>query len=423
MSFSKKISKIEGNYNQLSFPVLGVSNIKNNTTFLINEAFEEAFIQNQFINAPIEIIKIHFNKLENNHQIHDKGNIYLVDEFQIENGVKYYFYSLSKQSVQHSFLWLKHDLLNILNPIMGFADVLEESEEMAKEDLVLVQKIKKNSDRIYHQIQKLALIQNLETQNNQSIGTYEIEDFIHELQNQLTANHIIEHIKKTEISHRGKVCDRITQSDFRSTLEEHIAYLTEYQKNKDIKVISVFYNHVFRLKVQLINCKPPSTHTEIIEEVDAFIDYGQPINKLQISSLNYLILNEICDSFGASFRQKTEADDVILELKLPSLSKEDEVKTLHQKSSKSQISIIHHEFLDEMPNELLKQTKEICKNFDGLLILDEWQKMCNQLEDLNQKHQNNSLSKLIKEIKAGIQGFDVEKLRQIYQQCQLIWQK
>lgn len=420
MHFNKKIAKIEGNYNKLSFPILGVIDIMNNSNFLVNNAFEEIFLIDQTYQLPIEIIKKQLNKIEKSNQIHHKGNTYTVDEFQVQKGIKYYFYNLSKQSVHHSFLWLKHDLLNILNPIMGFADVLEESDEMHEDDLLLIQKINKNSDRLYQQIQKLALIQNLESQKIQSQGTYEIEDFIQELKNQLTANQIIDHIYKTEISHRGKVSDRIIQSDFRSALEEHLAYLTQYQENKDLKILSVFYNHVFRLKIQLLDCTIPSSHTEMIEEVDAFIEHCQPINKLQISSLNYLILKEICDTIGAEFIQKNEGKDVIIELKLPSLSKEDEVKTLHQKSLKTKKPSFKDEFFGDMPDDVLKQTQNICKNFDGLLILDEWQNICDQLEELNNKLHDRSLRKLIKVIKTGIQTFDVEQLRRVYQQCHQI---
>lgn len=159
MSISNKISNIVGIYKNLSIPILGESVIKRGINFLINDKFYELFLKGNLEENHLEIIKNHISKIKLNQKIHHEGNIYQVDETSITNGDIYYFYNLSSESVQHSFLWLKHDLLNILNPIMGFADVLEESDEIAKDDKILIQKIRSNSHKLYQQIQKLSLLQ------------------------------------------------------------------------------------------------------------------------------------------------------------------------------------------------------------------------------------------------------------------------
>ena len=417
MGTIKKISDFDGKYNSLSFPILGIQKIQNKNTYFVNDAFKKIFLKGQKEDIHLIILNTHTSKLKSHNQIHHKGNIYQVDEFDFSKEVKYYFYSLNSISIHHSFLWLKHDLLNILNPIMGFADVLEESEDIAKDDIVLLRKIKKNSNKIYQQIQKISLLQNPEIHNNLNSGSYEISDYINELKNQLLVNDIFENISNTEISHHGKVNNRIIQSDFRSTVEDHLSYLSNYQEQKDIKIHSAFHNHFFRVKIIISNCNPPLSYIEMIEEVDKFLTECKPIYKLQISALNYLILNEICDSFGASIFQRQEENDIILELNLPSLSHEDDVKTIRTGNKDLHKTIPKDELFKGMPDELFKNVKALFIKFDGLLILDEWQKMCDQLQILNKEYNDKALENMILEMQEGIQSFDVEKLRNIHSQC------
>lgn len=417
MIMNREISKLSGNYGSLSFPVLGVLKGKTEESYFVNEVFIKTFLSDFTDDESSDLIKEKIKKLIQSDQVHHKGNIYTIDNLGLDDGVKYYLYSLSNQSVNHSFLWLKHDLLNILNPIMGFADILEDSDDLIEEDLVLAKKIKNNSDKLYHQIQKLSLLQNLENKQNIKSGSYDIEDFIKELSNQLLVNNIVDNISKTEVAHQGKVSDRIIQSDFRSTLEEHIEYLTNFQKHKDLKILSVFYNQTFRIKILLNECHPPESYLELIEEVDNFINDCQPITKLQISAVNFLILNEICDIFGAQIKQRKEANDIIIEISLPSLTNEEDIITLA--AGDNEILGISHtdNYFKEMPIELYSQIKDLCMQFDGLLILDEWQKVNEQLLIINSKFNNEYLDFIIKEINTGIQSFDVERLRKIYQKC------
>jgi len=417
MALSNKISNLVGNYNSLSFPVLGVFKLRDESNFLVNDNFRKTFLSDNKEDLHQEIIKNHISRLKDHSKFHHKGNIYQVDEVDLVKGVKYYFYSLSNKSVHHSFLWLKHDLLNILNPIMGFSDVLEESDTLNEEDQILVKKIKNNSNKLYDQIQKLALLQNLDINNNQNTGAYEISDFIYELKNQLIANNIFEGSSKTEIAHQGKVSARIIQSDFRSTLEEHLEYLSKFQKIKDIKILSVFNNQFFNVIIQLPECQPPSSYNEMIEEVDHFILKCQPIQKLQLSTLNYLILNELCDSFGGKIYQKKIKNDIVIELNLPSLSKENEIKNIKASEKETLDFIPRNNIFKDMPDELFQSIRKACIKFDGLIILDEWQNICNRLIEINNIHHDSTLKKIIDEIQIGINSFDVERLRNIYNQC------
>lgn len=417
MSISNKISNIVGIYKNLSIPILGESVIKRGINFLINDKFYELFLKGNLEENHLEIIKNHISKIKLNQKIHHEGNIYQVDETSITNGDIYYFYNLSSESVQHSFLWLKHDLLNILNPIMGFADVLEESDEIAKDDKILIQKIRSNSHKLYQQIQKLSLLQNLNHEKENKRGSYEIADFITEITNQLLANNTIDQIQKIEISHNGKVSDRIIQSDFRNSLEEHLSYLIGFQKKRELKILALFYNNYFRIKFQLPICNLPKQYLSEIHEIENFINKSEAITKLQIPSLNYLILSELCHSIGASISLKNDEEMTIFEMLLPSLSAQKDIK-----HSENKLPTLFHTKKEEfhfqsISPELLVKMKGIFEKFDGLLILDEWQKLSVKLKHLNNTYQNSELESIINDIEDGIESFDVEKLRSIYHLC------
>lgn len=418
MSIQYKISKLVGNYNSLSFPVLGVLDIRKDSSFFVNDSYNKTFLSDHKEDLYEDIIKSQISTLADNPHIHHKGNIYKVDEFDKIQGVKYYFFTLSNESVSHSFLWLKHDLLNILNPIMGFSDVLFESEDIQKEDKVLIKKIKNNADKIYQQIQKLALLQSLESKHTVHTGSYEVVDFINELQNQLIAKQIFESISKTEITHQGKVNDRIIQSDFRSTLVEHLEYLVTFQNQKDLKIQSAYQKDSFIVKLILSDCNAPSNYMKMIEEVDQFLSECKAISKMQINAVNYLILNEICDSFGAKIIQRKIENDIIIEFVFPSISVEKEFKSIQKNTDIQTTYSTETKLFSNIPEHLYNNIRALLLNFDGLLILDEWQKLSNQLMFLNQKHKNEELHTVINDIQAGIQTFDVEGLRKIYHQCQ-----
>lgn len=416
MALTNKISKLVGNYALLSFPVLGVLKVRSGINLLINDTFYDTFLIDYPIDMHYDIVSNQLKFLKDDKLIHHKGNVYQVDEFDISNDVHYFFYSLTKESVNHSFLWLKHDLLNVINPIMGFSDVLDESDEIPEDDLVLIRKIKSNAEKLYDQIQKLALLQSLESKNKLLSGTYEIEDFIKELSNQLSANQL-DIVNRTKISHSGKVSDRIIQSDFRNTLEEHIKYMSSFQKTHNIEILSQYNNRNFIVKIFLQNCEPPSTYLDRIQDVDLFITKCEPINNLQTNTLNYLILSEICNTIGATIQQLKHDKHIIIQLNIPSLSDEKEIKPNINGIDKKHITKEKTNLFKEMPEDLFTQMKSICINFDGLLILDEWQKVCDQLLHLNKKHKNPELKNLIKTIQSAIQSFDVEVLRNTYNQC------
>jgi hypothetical protein len=417
MKFSNKISKLIGTYSSLSIPVLGELEIQNGINFLINKKFHNLFLKDKPQENHLEIIKKQVERIKVHQKIHHKGNIYNVDETTVSKGVKYYFYSLALESVHHSFLWLKHDLLNILNPIMGFADVLAESEEIATEDQILAQKIRSNSNNLYHQIQKLSLLQSLNQEDDNKNGTYELSDFIKEITNQLLANNSIDHIEKIEISHNGKVSDRIIQSDFRSSLEEHLKYLISFQDKKELKILALHYNDTFRIKFQITQCVLPSQYLKEIDDVEQFINNSQAITKLQIPSLNYLILSELCHSIGASVFLKTNRETVVVELQLPSLSSKTDIKQSETQIPQGFRTKQEASSLKSVPPQLQSELKQVCSQFDGLLILDEWQKLSKKLQRINTVYQSPELENIILEIDTGVQSFDVEKLRGLYQTC------
>jgi hypothetical protein len=420
MSTSQEISNLIGNYGKLSFPVLGVIEIHQKYSYAINSNFRETFLNDFPKEKHVEIIENHLSRLQSNTQLHHKGNIFNVDTFQVTDQTSYLFYSLSNFSVHHSFLWLKHDLLNTLNPILGFADILEESEDIPADDLIFLGKIKKNAEKLYQQIQKLALLQNLENKSFELEGIYELSDFTTEFINQLQGNNIFSQIDQVEMDYSVKVSDRIIHPDFINTLEEYLKILSSYQENTSVQLSSSSKASLIILRFLLPNCLIPDSFMEQIEEVNSYITDCKPINKIQTNTINFLVLRVFCESFGAHFILSKSENDISIEIQLPGLSAKTKIqKPKHTSGFKKEENFKKLKF-NELPPDLHAELVDICLQFDGLFILDNWQELSNKLKSLDKTYDNKPLESIISSIDKGIQSFDIEILREVYHECKAI---
>ncbi|NOR85971.1 MAG: hypothetical protein GQ527_00030, partial [Bacteroidales bacterium] len=121
----KNSSELLGNYKNLSFPVLLKQNKEDETIVQINDPFQrEFFTKETAASSRNSITESILDKVEKGRILHWHDYQYIVDIINKDQGISIYLFSHTKQAVNSSFLWLKHDLLNIINPIMGFSDVL-----------------------------------------------------------------------------------------------------------------------------------------------------------------------------------------------------------------------------------------------------------------------------------------------------------
>ncbi len=402
---------LSGSYENLSLPVLGKVGIHHELILYYNESYKALFLKGKADNAQEFILK-QLDDIENKKMYHLNGQIYHVDIHPVSDEICYYFFSPSMQSTNNSFLWLKHDLLNILNPIMGFSDILSESTLMNEEDMILVKRVKANAEKLYKEIQKIAALQQLQSKMPETAaGKYNISDFINEIVDKLKNIDILTEAPKIVISHSGMVSDEVATIIFRSTLEELLVTFINFQSLPELKILLFPYNHTFRLKFQFPKCNLPQRMIDEFIEVQNFIQGSGLISKLQLASANFLLMCELTQIMGGDTQVKYSDQDLALEIILPSLSEdENQYMTKNQLNNTDSVGQISPKSIHP---DLLASIKSNYDKFGGFFILDEWEELASSMNQLNKEYQNPDIERIIIDIQSATSSFDVERLRRI----------
>ena len=414
MTKSYQIQELQGIYHQLSFPVLGILHVKNDMIFSINEAFRSQFLpleESDQINFILKLMKaVDLKKVW-----HHAGDIYHIDQTTQTNQGSYYFFSLSKQSIHSSYLWLKHDLLNVLNPIMGFADILSESEGIQDDDQMLIEKIKSNAEKMYDQFQKLSVLQNLSRDHiKQDKGHYYFYDFMIELADKIQVYEASCHIEENTNPKMNYVNGRIGQAHFRSALEEFLLFLSKHQPRATFQFSLNSQHQSENLFITIPNCNiPEQLQTELLT-IEQFSEAMSQIKRLQLSTINYLIICEWMQIMGGKSQLIFNDNEVILILKMPmiQINKIDNPKTQRITYTEKHFKPVDQTFI--FPEPLYIDLKKLWETFDGLIILDDWNDLLLKLRGINHEYKNNELDEIIIDTESAIHNFDVEKLRNIY---------
>lgn len=408
------------NYKAFTIPVIRIDKSSDNVIFEFNDAFKNLFLKNKEIFTEDQVtFSKSINNIINRPVFHWNGILYHINEIKESETIQFYLISPSENSVALSFLWLKHDLINILNPIIGFSDILSESKDILDEDAQLIEKIKSNSQKFYEQVQKIAALQLLTlNDNDQSTGKYLLSDFLLELNNKLRIDNSIEKDIHLEIEGNGHVSDRISNPDFRFAFEEHFSFITKHQSTANIKMKMFAEEDCLKIESVFEHCMLSNRQFEDLKNVELYISESKSIQRLQSDPLNYLLLCELLTQIGGNCEITVKSETLIFMMCFPIL------ETL--KHEAELIEIIENANIKktnsfDFPPQLLEELQNKCSNFHGFMILDDWEAISSHMENINKKHNNTDLETLIKDINLAIQSFDVEKLKNIFRKYQLIF--
>lgn len=407
-------------YNAFSIPVVTIDTSPNNELLEHNEAFKNLFLKNKEIFSKDQTtFSKSINQLISNPVIHWNGILYLVNTIKESETCNTYLITPSENSVALSFLWLKHDLINILNPIIGFSDILSESEDIPEEDAQLIEKIKSNSQKFYEQVQKIAALQLLTlNDSDQATGKYLLSDFLLELNNKLRVEKSIEEDIQLEVVGNGQVSDRISNPDFRFAFEEHFAFLTKHQTKTGIKMRMYTEDECLNVVSIFEDCMLSKRQVEDLKNVELYISESKAIERLQTDPLNYLLLCELVTQIGGNCELTVKEETVIFKMCFPLLEtlkhQAEMIEIIENTNPKNGKSF-------DFPPQLLAELKNQCAGFHGFMILDDWETISSRMTNINKKHQDANLELLIKDINLAVQSFDVEKLKSIFKKYLLIF--
>ncbi len=419
-------SELLGSYKDFKMAVL-VQNIDSNEeTIAINKSFKQLFLQKHTETE----LKHHFLKnfllqINSHKQINISGCCYYIDKIS-EGNFNYYLFSPSSNSVMKSFLWLKHDLLNILNPIMGFSDILSESESMEPDDLELVNRILFNAKKMYSQIDRLSTLQNLNNPEKIILSEeYQISDFVDEMADILIINQHISFPSNILIDHNANVSARIANHDFRSVLESQILYFLSYQEIKKVDFKVYINDNIVHIQSEFIDCDiPPNYLTELIL-MEEFTKNCSHIDKLQAHGLNYLLLVQLVEKLDGKVSLDHGSQNILtMDLEFPITSHHDEIIDIKRNVQNSTGEIEPQcLYSGDVPMPYFSEFHKLFNEFDGLIILDEWENLANKIEDINTPLQDKEIKTIIEQIRKALRLFDIDMLKKIHHDCKSAFAK
>jgi len=411
------------NHLELSFPTALKTLQNEQISWEFNQAFKDYFPE-LIINNAANPLYAHsfYNEIETKKKIHWKGILFQVDILQMNQGNLLYLLSPSKESVSKSFLWMKHDLLNILNPIMGFSDMMASEDRFEAEDQMIFQKIHENSQKMFLQFQRIAQLQKVDQfHQNTAAGNYRLKNFMSELVDKLIVDNDLSGEANIDIEYSCSLPEFITQHQFRSVIEDQLSYLCSLQKESQLNIHSQQEELLHAICFHFPHCELSAQILEDFKQIEHFIIADSPIQKLAIASLNYLLFCELCKLAGGHASIYMNNDEVVLKMALPLLKTlEIDPPSMARSVQKKNEEIKSYLDLKAYPGELVSELKELWGNFDGLMILDQWEILSQKMEEINKKHQNEELEEFIRSISQAVKSFDVDTLKEIYAKCSKI---
>ena len=410
-----------GKYKGANIAALALKVDKKNKNIEINKSFELLFFKNT--NIPIEQFLNEFLKeIEKKKQIQSYGCCYGIDKF-IENGIEYFLFTQSKNCTMQSFLWLKHDLLNVLNPIMGFSDVLLESGTIEPDELELITKIHQNSRKMYNQIDKLATLQNINSNNDHiQAEEYKIIDFINEMADILWVNNLIAYPSKININLDANVTSNISNLNLRNVLENQIVFLLSFQDKKTADFNIFIKDEKVKIRIDFGKSQLPTNYLDEMLGIEKFSTNCQELNTLQTTGLNYLLLLQLVQAMNGILHIHNKKNAYYLELSFPIQNSFDEELseglTNYNKPETIKDNIVN---TSSISDKLFEKLKNICHNFDGLIILDEWEELALKVEKANKDDKNNDIEMIVENIRMAVRLFDIDKLKKIHSDCKAVF--
>ncbi|OYT17636.1 MAG: hypothetical protein B7C24_01625 [Bacteroidetes bacterium 4572_77] len=412
-------------YENINLAVFQVNSKTNHTITGYNVAFAHLFRPaNQELSPFVEsFIKDIMRKGENIWN----GNCYKCESLNHNKKDNTFIITQINNSIEQSFLWMKHDFLNTLNPIMGFSDVLVELRDFDEESTTLIKKIYENSKKMHQQIDQLAFLQNLNIKNQElQAEEYDVHAFMSELSDKLHANKRTEGSISIRNNYQGKAYSAISNHELRLTLEKQITFFLSLQTKKELDIELSIQDDLICIDISFGECSiSKSTMNELLL-IEEYMHDCKKIDKIQSESMNYLILQQIISILNGRMHLKRDNEHPYgLKIFLPlcnHIALEEETHFWENKLDNSPEQKAPNPLLS-LPDDLFHQIQIICKNFDGALILDQWEELAQKLSKINREKKNPAIINIIKSIELAIKTFDVVKLKNMFQHCKETFQQ
>jgi len=414
-------NKLLGKFKDVHVSTLALNTA--NETIEVNKSFCSHFFNNLSSNKE-EFLEKFVKRIMIEKQVQSNGCCFNIDRFT-ENGIDFFLFCKNNNNTSQSFLWLKHDLLNILNPIMGFSDVLLESETIEPDELELIEKIHQNSKKMYNQIDRLAILQNLGNKShNFNAEEYKVGDFFYEMADILWVNKFIDYPSKVTVEPNANVTASISNHNLRNILEGQIVFMLSFQDKKNVDFNILLRNDRVIIQIEFGKSQLPTNYLEEMQSIEKFSNQCNEIKTIQTTGLNYLLLSQVISTLNGEIYIQDNKDNnkYYLELSFPVKNRinEDITKDIveYDDLKTNQFKTINAK---NIPDNLFKKLHKICHRFDGLIILDKWEELANKVEKANSVNQNKDIKKIVEDIRVAIRLFDIEKLKKIHVDCKMIF--
>jgi len=418
--------KVENNsewmamFQNLKLAVLSIQHTEQESKISVNDSFISIFLQNQDDQISKEsFYKGFLAKIQTDDDIYSHGTCYQIDK--IKDGItNHYLFTPSFNSVQQSFLWLKHDLLNILNPIMGFSEFLMESESISKEDIELVDKIHQNSQLMFTQLDQLSILQKISILKHQvHADDYSVGDFMKEMIDTLIINKQVDTPPQLNIQTDKLIYAKLANHDLRAVLENQILYFLSWQESRKLDFNISIKDDQVMIQIEFYDNNIPQNYLDELVLLEKFAKECHSIDKLHSPGLNYLILIQVVDILQGKVKINKNTQIIPLgEMIFPITKLQTKAKGEKSNNPHSDFSNIKKKaYQINLPKDEHQQMQKLCNSFDGLIILDDWEEFALKIEEINSTIQNDEIEKLIQEIRTAIRLFDLDKLKKIHSDC------
>jgi len=334
-----------------------------------------------------------------------------------------YLLSPSKEGVSLTFNWLKHDLLNILNPIMGFTDLMSHDDKYDEEDQQILMKINENTRQMFQQFKRIAQAEKIFSLVDLSQrGNYHLKHYVSELIDKLKIDHKHEEEIEINIDRCYLVTDYISQQLYRSVLEDLLSFFYLHKGAPPLIVQTQKEDQNVQIRFHFPHCQISAQVIKSFAQVEHFVLGKQPIKKLQMPSLNYLLLCEQTKLIGGEVLIENKKDKISLILILPIDKIESTtIKTSPNPHTGLKLPLQTKE-RNHLPDDLKHEINDLWDGFDGMMILDRWEVLCQEMIEINKTYQNKELEKHIQKLSHAISSFDIDTLKQIHHHFRTIFE-
>lgn len=317
-------------------------------------------------------------------------------------------------------LQLKHDIYNLYNTLIGFSEVLKETESFDENDYLILNRLNANARDLYTETKILMEFELLkELDFNISKSFVKANDFI-----------------LSYFNHHTEYGKRIVLIQHENPHEELFLNINhEYFKTSFDLFVNTIFNLFDAVNVVLDVYLKGHIHIEFkfekgelaendiiyeISQLNNFFNLETPVKSLQFRLFHFFYIHIVAQKLGGEFNLSYSEENGNYEA-IWILPFDSGVNIDNSTLSNVDISLkdsISEEVQEELlPSEELKH--EIAKLFsklESVYILDEWIKFANNLESLGRKkyrEDDEYIAAFIKKIRQGVELFDIKALQLI----------